>query len=89
MKELRRKVNCGTLDASRHGNVLGGSYEAIFLQYYVNVSNMLANRTDPRLRSPFELICGIAPVFDLLPLGQPGYMPLTAEGRRAHILRHG
>ena len=89
VKELRRKVNCGMLDASRHGNVLGGSYEAVFWQYYVNVSNMLANRTDARLRSPYELVYGIAPVFDLLPLGQPCYMPLTAEGRRAHILRHG
>ena len=89
VKELRRKVNCGMLDASRHGNVLGGSYEAIFFQYYVNISNVLANRTDPRLRSPFELIYGIPPVFDVLPIGQPCYMPLTAEGRRAHILRHG
>ena len=87
VKELRRKVNCGMLDASRHGNVLGGSYEAVFWQYYVSVSNMLANRTDARQRSPNELDYGIAPVFDLVPLGQPCYMPLTAEGRGLAAVR--
>jgi hypothetical protein len=40
-------------------------------------------------RTPFELNYGIAPIFDQLPIGWPCYKPLTAEGRRAHILRQG
>ena len=89
VKELRKMANCALLDATRHGNVITGKFEAIAWEYAVHTHNRLANNTDVTNRTPYEMNYGVKPVFRQVPFGSPCYMYLSPEARRAHVARHG
>ncbi len=61
-------ANCALLDAARIGNIISGTskFEALAWEYAIHTHNRLANYTDVSNRTPFELNCGIKPVFSVL-----------------------
>jgi hypothetical protein len=88
-RRLRRMVDCGLADASKHARNIDGSFEAYAWAWAVDIYNILSNPNDIDGRSPYELANDLQPVFRGAPFGTPGYMHLGANGRRAHIKRNG
>jgi hypothetical protein len=88
-RRLRRMVDCGLADASKHARNIDGSFEAYAWAWAVDVYNILSNPNDIDNRSPYEFANDLQPVFRGAPFGTPGYMHLSANGRRAHINRNG
>ena len=82
VRSLRRMTDCALLDATTHGNVINGSFEAIAFGEAVKMYNLLPHPHDPLRRSPFELTFGITPEYCRAPFGTPGYMPLSSNARR-------
>ena len=82
VRSLRRMTDCALLDATAHGNVINGSFEAIAFGEAVSMYNLLPHPHDPLRRSPFELTFGITPEYCRAPFGTPGFMPLSSNARR-------